>query len=42
MIIANSLGELTDIVYLAGDTVVHGTMSDDCSGWKLRLGKVYH
>ena len=42
MIIANSLGELTDTVYLASDTVVHGAMSDDGSGWRLRLGKVYH
>ena len=42
MIISNSLGELTDIVYLASDKVVHGAMSDDGSGWKLRQGKVYH
>ena len=37
MIIANSLEELTNTVYLASDTVVHGAMSDDDSGWKFRL-----
>lgn len=42
MIIANSLGELTDTVHLASDTVVHGAMSDDGSGWKLRQGKLYN
>ena len=42
MIIVNSLEELTNTVYLASDTVVHGAMSDDGSGRKLRLGKLYH
>lgn len=42
MIIANSLEELTNTVYLASDTVVHGAMSDDDSGWKLRLGGLCH
>ena len=42
MIIANSLEELTNTVYLANDTVVYRAMSDDDSGWQLRLGKLYH
>ena len=42
MIIADSLEELTNTVYLASDTVVHETMSDDGSCWKLRLGKLYY
>ena len=42
MIITNSLEELTNAVYLASDKVVHGTMSDDGSGLKLRLIKLYH
>ena len=42
MIIANSLEELTNTVYLASDTVVHGAISDDDSGWKLRLGGLRH
>ena len=36
MIIANSLEELTNIVYLAYDTVVHGAMYDDGFG-KIKL-----
>ena len=36
MIIANSLEELTNIVYLACDTVVHGAMYDDGFG-KIKL-----
>lgn len=42
MIKANSLGEFTDTVHLASDTAVHGAMSDDGSGWKLRQGKSYN
>ena len=42
MVVANSLEELTNTVYLSSDTAVHGAMSDDGSGWKLRQGKLYH
>lgn len=42
MIIANSFKDLTNAVYLASNKVVHGALSDDGLGWKLRLSKLYH